>query len=196
MTEQDKIRADISKIDISSTDNKIPERYQRAIILIAHGSTVTAAAKEIGISRGRLSHMLNNNVYMRAELASLQAEVTGQITNNLCRLSEKAISTVFTLLDSEDVPADARLKAAVSVISKLMDDMKLPKAHYTDPEAEAKYDYRSLENTSVFYGRYDEDGKDTEGYCIEQRLRLDAYAMQQMDAIEQECSQISKQKKV
>lgn len=96
----------------------MPKRLSDAEILDAlmQFGTITAAAKELGVSRATLSRRVNSESFKELETA-FQAEILENTTNRLLRMNDAAIDEIMQLIYNDQSPR-TRLAAAKTVLTE------------------------------------------------------------------------------
>jgi transposase-like protein len=117
---------------------------ERAIGLLLSGTTVAAAARELGIDRTtiytwRKSHPEFSRAFNRAR--ALQSEI---LRDNLHEIASEAVGILHELLVSGSTPPSARLRAALAVLNAAT----LPSTHKSaDPTPQNSTEFDTLPNS-------------------------------------------------
>lgn len=90
---------------------------ERAIQLLLAGSTVAAAARELGIDRTTIYTWRKHHPYFSMALRQARKIQTECLADGLQDLAASALDAIREILTSSDVPAAVRLRAAQTVLS-------------------------------------------------------------------------------
>ena len=87
-----------------------------ALAALTTGSSITAAAKRVGVHRCTIYDWLNRDEEFSAEFNRIKHEAVEAVQSELRGLSRQAVATLHKLLSDESVPASVRLKTAVTIL--------------------------------------------------------------------------------
>jgi hypothetical protein len=101
--------------EMSQIIEKLSPVQQKAIALLADGSSVTDAAQQCEIARKTLSSWLNGNEDFQAALSAATAEIFSDEVRRIKSKTAKAIDVLFDSLESDN--ARIRLSAASKLLT-------------------------------------------------------------------------------
>ena len=98
----------------------LTHKQRRAIPALLASPTVESAAVIAGVSRESLYRWLRTDPLFRAELHAAEAEALAESTRRLVNLSGQALDTITEVMTDETAPAAVRLRAADTVLARLL----------------------------------------------------------------------------
>lgn len=113
----------------NSTDSTVAPKKLKVIEAIAGGASKAKAATDAGIDRTTIYTWLKNDPDFKAQLTLARRERADAMKARLKELADDAVNTVSEIMKSKEIPAGARLKAALSVI--------YAEAQWTEQDSEA-----------------------------------------------------------
>lgn len=117
-------------IPASDQEDALSAKQRQALPLLIFGKTISAVAREIGVSRVTLSRWVNQDAKFKAALNRARSEIHAAHADRMRSLSLRAFDVLEELLQPE-TPAYVRLRAALAVIDaakKLEKDVGLTSA--------------------------------------------------------------------
>jgi hypothetical protein len=116
----------------------------RAVVALAGGATVTAAAEAGGVSRPTVYAWLDGVPEFVAELNRARAEARDAIRAELRSLAVDAVAAMRELITSNETPPAIRLRAAMTVISTVGADFPEPIGSTVPDEVRGQFSNRDL----------------------------------------------------
>lgn len=102
-------------IPAGDQDDALSAKQRQALPLLIFGKTISAVAREIGVSRVTLSRWVNQDAKFKAALNRARSEIHAAHADRMRALSLRAFDVLEELLQPE-TPAYVRLRAALAVI--------------------------------------------------------------------------------
>ena len=92
------------------------ERHHHLVELLASGTSITAAALAVGMSRQRVSDLTRKSPHFRAALEVRRHEVLSELRGKLQAAVMKAAEVTLQLLDDEEVSPNVKLQVAAGLL--------------------------------------------------------------------------------
>jgi transposase-like protein len=101
------------------TPGKLSGRQQKAVAALLSTGEVSAAAREVGVSRETLHRWLRQPAFLEAVRAA-EAEALDELSRLLVRLGRTAIATIAKAMNDPGVPPATRVRAADAALGRLL----------------------------------------------------------------------------
>ena len=85
---------------------------------VAHGNTITAAARAADVNRGTVYKWLKTVPEFAEAIKEGRAEYVHTLSDEMKELSAKALATVRELLDNPETPPHVRLRTALAILQR------------------------------------------------------------------------------
>ena len=92
------------------------ERHHHLAELLASGTSITAAALAVGMSRQRVSDLTRKSPHFRAALEVRRHEVLSELRGKLQAAVMKAAEVTLQLLDDDEVSPNVKLQVAAGLL--------------------------------------------------------------------------------
>ena len=112
----------LARVESEPETVELPPAQDRAVVALAGGATMTAAAEAAGVSRPTVYAWLDGVPEFVVELNRARAEARGAIRAELQRVATSAVATLRELIESDETPDAIRLRAALAVLSAVGTD--------------------------------------------------------------------------
>jgi AcrR family transcriptional regulator len=90
----------------------------QVVLALGQGATITAAAQAAGVHRTTIYNWLRTQAAFETAVNEARADYILTLRDDLKSMSSLALSTLRFLLETNDVPAAVRLKAAMAVLHR------------------------------------------------------------------------------
>jgi hypothetical protein len=101
------------------TPGKLTGRQQKAVAALLTTGEVSAAAREVGISRETLHRWLRDPVFLAAVRVA-EAEALDELSRLLVRLGRTAVATIAKVMSDAGTAPATRVRAADVALSRLL----------------------------------------------------------------------------
>src|SRR5215211_3754356 len=98
----------------------LTHKQRRAIPALLNSATIEGAAESAGVSRESLHRWLRTDPAFRDELRAAESEALAEATRRLVGLAARALDTIDAVMGDETAPATVRLRAADTVLARLL----------------------------------------------------------------------------
>lgn len=102
------------------TGNRIPSKQKKAIVALLECSTISEAAQAANVGRVTLSRWINDDEKFRLELSKAESSLISTATRRLCSLTDKAVKTLESVLESKTASDSTKVRAALGILDSMI----------------------------------------------------------------------------
>ncbi len=103
----------------NSSDKPLTTKQRNALEAILSGSTQQEAARIAEVGPDTVNRWFKEERF-QAAIRTAESEMLSSVSRNLTRVGEKAIATLEAVLDSSTAPAHVKVRAADTVLARLI----------------------------------------------------------------------------